>query len=64
MISTRDLKGLELERMLFGNIKEMAEKLKVIAQTDVEEISYVDIYLPVSLLQVNILNEISHLYTN
>lgn len=52
MISTRDSKDEELENMSFENIKEMASKLKFLAETEDPKISYVDIYMPVSLLQV------------
>lgn len=52
MISTRDSNDEELENMSFENIKEMASKLKFLAETEDPEISYVDIYMPVSLLQV------------
>lgn len=39
--------------MLFKNLKEMAEQLKVLAKTKDKEIRYVDIYVPVPLLQVS-----------
>lgn len=52
MIFTSDIKENELSNMSFGNLNEMAERLKVIAKTNSEEINYVDIYMPVSLLQV------------
>lgn len=53
MISTRDREDEEIERLEFKNSIEMAETLKCVAQTNVEEISYVDVYLPVPLLQVH-----------
>lgn len=52
MIFTSDIKENELSNMSFGNLNEMAERLKVIAKTNSEEINYVDIYMPVCLLQV------------
>lgn len=52
MIFTSDIKENELSNMSFGNLNEMAERLKVIAKTNSEEKNYVDIYMPVSLLQV------------
>lgn len=55
MISTRDSNDEELENMSFENIKEMASKLKFLAETEDPEISYVDIYMPVSLLQGNVI---------
>lgn len=53
MISTRDNKDEELENMSFDNSKEMAEKLKTLALTNDTKISYLDIYMPVPLLQVS-----------
>lgn len=53
MISTRDSKDEELENMSFKNLQEMAQKLKVLGKTNDREISYVDIYMPVPLLQVS-----------
>lgn len=55
MISTRDSEDEEIERLKFKNSIEMAETLKCVAQTNVEEISYVDVYLPVPLLQGNVM---------
>lgn len=52
MVSTRNSKDEEIESFLFENSMEMAKKLETLAQTDDEEISYVDIYMPVPLLQV------------
>lgn len=52
MISTRDINDEEIENMSFENIKEMAKKLKTLANTNDTKISYVDIYMPVPLLQV------------
>lgn len=53
LISTRDSKDEELENMSFKNLQEMAQKLKVLGKTNDREISYVDIYMPVPLLQVS-----------
>lgn len=53
MISTRDNKDEELENMSFDNSKEIAEKLKTLALTNDTKISYLDIYMPVPLLQVS-----------
>lgn len=55
MISTRDNKDEELENMSFDNSKEMAEKLKTLALTNDTKISYLDIYMPVPLLQGNVI---------
>lgn len=52
MISTRVNKDEELEKMSFENSKEMAEKLKTVAITNDTKICYIDIYMPVPLLQV------------
>lgn len=52
MIYTKDSKDDELENMSFKNVQEMAQKLKVLAKTNDREISFVDIYMPVPLLQV------------
>lgn len=52
MISTRDSKNEELDNILLENVKEMAEQLKLIYYTDYAEVTYVDIYMPVSWLQV------------
>lgn len=49
IISTKDV---EKKVLLFENLKEMAEKLEVLAKTKDEEIRYVDIYMPVPLLHV------------
>lgn len=38
--------------MSFKNSKEMAETLQNLARTADDEISYVDIYMPVPMLQV------------
>lgn len=46
-------KDEEIKVMLFKNLKEMAEQLKVLAKTKDKEIRYVDIYVPVPLLQVS-----------
>lgn len=54
MISTKDSKGKEMGKKLsFKNSREMAEELKVLATKDVEEFTYVDIHMPVPLLQVH-----------
>lgn len=55
MVSTKDSENKELDTMSFQDSKEMAEQLKLIAKTDDEHISYVDIYMPVSLLQGNVI---------
>lgn len=52
MVSTRNNKDEEIKSTLFENSMEMAKSLEALAQTNVEEISYVDIYMPVPLLQV------------
>lgn len=52
MVSTKDCENKELDTMSFQDSKEMAEQLKFLAKTDDKNISYVDIYMPVSLLQV------------
>lgn len=54
MISTKDSKEKEIgEKLYFQNSRQMAEKLKVFATIDVEEFTYVDIHMPVPLLQVH-----------
>lgn len=63
-LSTKDRKGKILgEKMSFENSKQMAQKLQDIARTADEEISYVDIYMPVPVLQVDILKAFD-LYVN
>lgn len=53
-VSTKDRNGEILEKARsFKNAKEMAEKLQDLAWTADEEISYVDIYMPVPMLQVD-----------
>lgn len=52
MISIRDSKDELIKTTLFENSIEMAEPLETLAKTNIEEISYVDIYMPVPLLQV------------
>lgn len=52
MVSTKDSENKELDTMSFQDSKEMAEQLKTLARTADKKISYVDIYMPVSLLQV------------
>lgn len=53
MICTRDTNDKnELERMSFQNKEDMENRLDELAQTNDPEVGYVDIYLPVSLLQV------------
>lgn len=54
MISTKDSKEKEIGgKLYFQNSRQMAEKLKVFATKDVEEFTYVDIHMPVPLLQVH-----------
>lgn len=55
MVSTKDCENKELDTMSFQDSKEMAEQLKFLAKTDDKNISYVDIYMPVSLLQGNVI---------
>lgn len=55
MVSTKNFRDEEIEKMSFENLREIAEKLEVLAKTDDEKISYVDIYMPVPLLHVRIL---------
>lgn len=45
--------------MSFENSKEMAKKLQDLARTADEEISYIDIYMPVPMLQVDTLKAFS-----
>lgn len=52
VVSTKDCMEKELENMSFKNIEEMTDKLKSLAETDIAEICYVDIYIPVPFLQV------------
>lgn len=55
-VSTKDRNGDILEeKQSFKNAKEMAEKLQDLAGTADEEIGYVDIYMPVPMLQVDTL---------
>lgn len=55
MISTRDNKDEELDNMSLGNVKEMAETLKMLAKTNDKKICCVDIYMPVPLLQEDVM---------
>lgn len=53
-VSTKDRNGEILEEARsFKNAKEMTERLQDLAKTADEEISYVDIYMPVPMLQVD-----------
>lgn len=53
MICTRDTNDKnELERMSFQNKEDMENRLDELAQTNDPKVGYVDIYLPVPLLQV------------
>lgn len=52
MISTRDSKNEELDNIHFQNFKEMARQLELITDTDYAEVTYVDIYMPISWLRV------------
>lgn len=64
MVSTKDSENKKLTTMSFQDSKEMAEQLKFLAKTDDENISYVDIYMPVSLLQVGSFKNESPLQLN
>lgn len=56
MISTKDSKGKEIgENLSFKDSRQMAKKLKVLATKKVEEFTYVDIHMPVPLLQGNVM---------
>lgn len=58
MICTRDTNDKnELERMSFQNKEDMENRLDELVQTNDPEVGYVDIYLPVPLLQVNIIQK-------
>lgn len=50
MIFIRDNKDEELEKMLFENLKEMVEKLKIVVIINDIKICYIDIYMLVFLL--------------
>lgn len=55
-VSTRDRRGEVLgKNMSFDNSEEMAKKLQELARTADEEISNVDIYMPVPSLQGNVM---------
>uniref|UniRef100_A0A8W8P2U5 Dynamin N-terminal domain-containing protein n=1 Tax=Magallana gigas TaxID=29159 RepID=A0A8W8P2U5_MAGGI len=55
-VSTKDRNGKILEEARsFKNAKEMTEKLQDLAEKADEEISYVDIYMPVPMLQGNVM---------
>lgn len=54
MVSTKNFKDEEIEKISFENLKEIAEKLEVLAKSHDEKISYVDICMPVSLLDASI----------
>lgn len=54
MIFIRDNKGKELVNMLFDNVKEMVENLKMFVKINDKKISCVDIYMLVLLLQVGL----------
>lgn len=62
VISTKDSNDKELEDMSFENLDEMAEQMEILAKTDDEKIRYVDVYMPVPLLQVYILNTFDNLF--
>lgn len=51
MISTRNSQDEELEDLSFKTLKEMHENLKTLAKNNNKEINYVDIYMPVPMLQ-------------
>lgn len=55
MVSTRNSKDEEIDRTSFENSMEMAKTLETLAQTNSDEISYVDIYMPVPLIQGNVI---------
>lgn len=56
-ISTKDSEEQQIgEHLSFENSKVMAEKLEDLARTNVEEVRFVDVYMPFLLLQVNYLN--------
>lgn len=50
MIFIRDNKDEELDNMLFDNVKEMVENLKMFVKINDKKISCVDIYMLVLLL--------------
>lgn len=52
IVSTKDSENKELDTMSFQDSKEMAKHLESHAITQNKKISYVDIYMPVSFLQV------------
>uniref|UniRef100_A0A8W8NQB9 Dynamin N-terminal domain-containing protein n=1 Tax=Magallana gigas TaxID=29159 RepID=A0A8W8NQB9_MAGGI len=56
-VSTKDRRGEISGKkiMSFENSKEMAKKLQDLARTADEEISYIDIYMPVPMLQGNVM---------
>lgn len=62
VISTKDSNDKELEDMSFENLDKKAEQMEILAKTDDEKIRYVDVYMPVPLLQVYILNTFDNLF--
>lgn len=54
MVSTKNFKDEEIEKISFENLTEIAEKLEVLATSHDEKIGSVDIYMPVPLLDVRI----------
>lgn len=63
-VSNKDRRGeISGKKMSFENSKEMAKKLQDLARTADEEISYIDIYMPVPMLQVDTLKAFN-LYVN
>lgn len=56
MITTYDAEDKnEIDRMYLQSKEAMAETLNTLAQTNDPNIGYVDIHMPVPLLQVNVL---------
>lgn len=54
IVSTKSFRDEEIEEMSFANLKEIAAKLEVLAETEDEKIGYIDVYMPVPLLPVRI----------
>lgn len=52
-IATCDENDKYIEHISFQNTRKMAEELKTIAQTDDQNIAYVDIFMPLPFQQVH-----------
>lgn len=63
-VSTKNFRDEEIQKMSFENWKGIADKLEVLAKVDNKYISYVDICMPVPLLNVRTLENRTSLSCN